>query len=61
MNFIDEGVEFNPLNKDGPDLTLDANQRDIGGLGLTIVRKNADELDYKYENNQNILTVEKIF
>ena len=61
MNFIDEGVKFNPLDKEGPDLTLDADQRDIGGLGLTIVRKNADEIDYKYENNQNILTVEKIF
>ena len=43
------------------DLTLEANQRDIGGLGLTIVRKNVDEIDYKYENNQNILTIEKIF
>ena len=39
----------------------EANQRDIGGLGLTIVRKNADEIDYKYENNQNILSIEKIF
>ena len=61
MNFIDEGVEFNPLNKEKPDLTLDADQREIGGLGLTIVRKNVDKLDYKYENNQNILTIEKNF
>ena len=61
MNFIDCGVKFNPLDKEAPDLTLEANQRDIGGLGLTIVRKNVDEIDYKYENNQNILTIEKIF
>jgi anti-sigma regulatory factor (Ser/Thr protein kinase) len=61
INFIDGGVEFNPLDKEIPDLTLEANQRDIGGLGLTIVRKNVDEIDYKYENNQNILTIEKIF
>lgn len=61
MNFIDEGVEFNPLNKESPDLTLDVDQREIGGLGLTIVRKNVDKIDYKYENNQNILTIEKIF
>ena len=61
MNFIDEGVEFNPLNKEKPNLTLDADQREIGGLGLTIVRKNVDKIDYKYENNQNILTIEKIF
>ena len=61
MNFIDGGIEFNPLNKGAPDLTLNADQRGIGGLGLTIVRKNADKMDYKYENNQNILTIEKIF
>lgn len=61
MKFIDKGVEFNPLIKDEPDLTLKAEERDIGGLGLTIVRKNVDEIDYRYENNQNILTIEKIF
>ena len=38
-----------------------ADQREIGGLGLTIVRKNADNMDYKYENNHNFLTIEKIF
>lgn len=61
VKFIDEGVEFNPLNKDEPDLTLSAEERDIGGLGLTIVRRSVDKIDYKYENNQNILTIEKIF
>ena len=61
VNFIDTGIMFNPLNNEIPDLTLNADEREIGGLGLTIVKKNADKLDYKYENNQNILTVEKIF
>lgn len=61
MNFIDEGVRFNPLNKDTPDLTLNADEREIGGLGLTIVRKNADSIDYRYENSQNILSIEKVF
>ena len=61
INFIDEGVEFNPLNVEAPDLTLNSDQREIGGLGLTIVRKNADYMDYKYENNHNFLTIEKIF
>ena len=61
INFIDEGVEFNPLIKEAPDLTLSVDEREIGGLGLTIVRKNADKLDYRYEDNHNILTVEKIF
>lgn len=61
VTFIDNGIEFNPLSKTAPDLTLEAEQRDIGGLGLTIVRKNVDKIDYKYENNQNILTIEKVF
>ena len=61
VTFIDNGIEFNPLSKTAPDLTLEAEQRDIGGLGLTIVRKNVDKMDYKYENNQNILTIEKVF
>ena len=61
MNIIDNGMEFNPLNKEAPDLTLDADQREIGGLGLTIVRRSVDKIEYTYENNQNILTIEKIF
>ena len=61
IRFIDNGIPFNPLEKESPDLSLSADKREIGGLGLTIVRKNVDELEYKYENNQNILTVTKIF
>ncbi len=61
VTFIDEGIEFNPLDRTSPDLTLNAEQRDIGGLGLTIVRKNVDKIDYKYEDNQNILNIEKVF
>ena len=59
--FIDNGIPFNPLEKEEAYLNLNADEREIGGLGLTIVRKYADELEYKYENNQNILTVTKIF
>lgn len=59
--FIDNGIPFNPSEKEDSDLSLNADEREIGGLGLTIVRKNVDDLEYKYENNQNILTVTKIF
>ena len=61
VNFIDNGIPFNPLEKEEPDLSLGVEEREIGGLGLTLVRKNVDSLDYKYENNYNILTLEKIF
>ena len=61
INFIDEGVPFNPLEKEMPDLSLSAEDRELGGLGLTIVRKNVDFIEYHYENNKNILTIQKIF
>lgn len=61
ISFLDEGVQFNPLEKEGPDLTLDAKERKIGGLGLTLVRTNVDDIRYSYENNHNILTIEKKF
>jgi len=59
VNFIDNDIPFNPLEKEEPDLSLGVEEREIGGLGLTLVRKNVDSLDYKYENNYNILTLEK--
>ena len=61
INFIDNGVMFNPLEKEPPDLTAGIEERKIGGLGLTLVRNHVDDIRYKYENNQNILTIEKIF
>ena len=61
VSFIDNGVPFNPLEQDAPDLTLGVDEREIGGLGLTLVRKNVDDISYAYENNRNILTIEKKF
>lgn len=61
VNFIDNGIQFNPLEKEAPNLNSSIEEREIGGLGLTIVRKNVDDIRYRYENNQNILTIEKIF
>ena len=61
IHFRDEGVQFNPLEKEAPDLTLDAKDREIGGLGLTLVKTNVDDIGYSYENGHNILTIEKNF
>jgi len=58
LQFIDKGVPYNPLDKEDPDITLDANQRDIGGLGILMVKKSAKSVYYEYsEDNENILTV----
>ena len=55
----DEGVPFNPLEKDEPDITLSAADREIGGLGIFITKKTMDTVSYKNENGKNILTMTK--
>ena len=55
----DEGVPFNPLEKDEPDITLSAAERDIGGLGIFITKKTMDTVSYKNENGKNVLTMTK--
>lgn len=59
ISFYDSGIPYNPLNRQDPDISLEAEDRTIGGLGIFLVKKNMDELSYRYENNQNILTIQK--
>lgn len=55
----DSGLPFNPLEKEDPDLTLPAEDRPIGGLGILMTKKMMDELSYEYSSGQNILTMKK--
>ncbi len=57
--FADSGIPYNPLLKTDPDTTLSAEERDIGGLGILMVKKSMDSVEYNYENGQNILTIKK--
>ena len=59
ITFKDNGIPFDPLAKADPDNTLSAEDRQIGGLGVFLVKKNMDEVTYKYEDNKNILTLKK--
>ena len=59
IKFIDSGVEFNPLAKDDPDITLSASERKIGGLGIFMVKKLVDDIAYEYKNGKNILSITK--
>ena len=59
ITFMDEGVPFDPLKKDEPDISLPSDDREVGGLGIFMVKKMMDKVDYKYENGKNILTIEK--
>lgn len=59
FSIADSGIPFDPTQKGEPDLTLDAEDRPIGGLGIHLVRQIMDTLDYRYENGHNILTLKK--
>jgi serine/threonine-protein kinase RsbW len=59
VTFMDQGVPYNPLDNPDPDITLSADERQIGGLGIFMVKKSMDAVEYKYENNQNIFTIIK--
>lgn len=59
LAFIDSGIPYNPLDKADPDVTLSAEEREIGGLGIFLVKKLMDEVNYQYSEGQNILTLRK--
>ena len=59
FRITDNGVPFDPLAKPDPDITLSAEDREIGGLGIFITKKTMDELSYSRENGENILTMIK--
>ena len=57
--FADMGKPFNPLARADPDVGLDAERREIGGLGILMVKKLMDCVQYEYRDGQNILTLRK--
>ena len=59
ITFIDSGVQYDPLAKPDPDVTLPASERQIGGLGIFMVKKSMDDMRYEYTDGNNILTIVK--
>ena len=59
VTFIDSGMQYDPLAKPDPDVTLSVEQRKIGGLGIYMVKKSMDDMRYRYEGGKNILTIVK--
>ncbi len=57
--FTDSGLPFNPLEQQEPDVSLPADERQIGGLGIFLVRKTMNSIEYRRENGRNILTIRK--
>lgn len=60
VEFEDQGRPYNPLEKDDPDVTLSAEEREIGGLGIFMVKKSMDDIAYRHENGKNILVIKKL-
>lgn len=59
ITFIDHGIPYDPLKKEDPNITLSAEEREIGGLGIYIVKKSMDDITYEYKDGQNILKIKK--
>ncbi|MBQ6727410.1 MAG: ATP-binding protein [Clostridia bacterium] len=59
--FTDEGKRYNPLEKSDPDISLSADEREIGGLGIFMTKKLTDKIEYEYKDGKNILITEKNF
>ncbi len=59
ITFIDSGIPFDPLQKADPDVTVSADEREAGGLGIFMVKKTMDGMEYRHENGHNILMIQK--
>jgi anti-sigma regulatory factor (Ser/Thr protein kinase) len=61
IEFADKGTPYNPLLKADPDVTATAEERAIGGLGIFMVKKIMDAVEYRHEDNKNILVIRKAY
>lgn len=59
LTLTDGGMPYDPLKKEDPDITLSADERKIGGLGIFIVKKTMDDMTYEYRDGKNIVTIVK--
>ena len=59
MTFEDSGTPYDPLKASDPDITLSVDEREEGGLGIFMVKKNMDEVAYEYKDGKNIFTMKK--
>lgn len=55
--FRDDGKPYNPLDAEEPDISASAEDRPIGGLGIFMVRKMVDSVDYMYKDGRNVVTL----
>ena len=61
LTFVDSGIPYDPTAKEDPDVTRPIEERQAGGLGIFLVKKTMDDMQYTYKDGQNILTIKKFF
>ncbi len=61
VTFLDSGMPFDPLNNEDPDVTLPAEERSVGGLGVFLVKKTMDRVRYEHTGGNNVLQIIKYF
>lgn len=59
ITFLDNGIPYDPLKRADPDTSLSLEERGIGGLGIFMVKKSMDSIEYEYKDGQNILKIKK--
>lgn len=59
ITFIDSGIPYDPMAKPDPDVTLGVEKRDVGGLGIFLVKKTMDDMTYARQDGRNVLTIRK--
>ncbi len=59
IQFIDSGKPFNPFSEPDADTTFSAEEHEIDGLGILLIKKNVDKVNYEYKEGKNILTLQK--
>lgn len=57
VTHIDSGIAYNPLERDDPDITLSADERDVGGLGIYMVKQSMDIVEYEYKDKCNVFKI----
>lgn len=61
ITFMDQGMPYDPLQREAPDLSLSAEERPVGGLGIFLMRQSMDDVSYEYRDGKNILSIRKKF
>lgn len=59
IDILDQGIPYNPIEHNDPNINSSAEERDIGGLGIYMIKNSMDALSYSYENEHNVFTIEK--